>query len=211
MRAWVLAVQGDAHRAQNERDEARTQFDLARSAHPSSEIAQYATFRLAQTNFELREFAQATADLRPLLTAVEQSRHASGRAAVRGRGRVSGGRVRGRQQRVPARARRTSPPIPQAPAVRLSLAWTAMRQGQRDARSASSWRSRRTTRKTLARRTRSCWPPSWRWPPGSFDTARELLDRMINLYPNHPRAELARLNRTLLLVRRGQAESPSRS
>ncbi len=70
VRAWVLAVQGDAHSAQNERDEARTQFDLARSAHPNSEIAQYATFRLAQTNYELREFAQATADLRPLVTAV---------------------------------------------------------------------------------------------------------------------------------------------
>src|SRR5581483_2235852 len=68
VRPWVLLVKGEAHRAAGERDDARTQFDLARAVDPSSDIGRYATFRLAQINVEMREFAQARQDLAPLLS-----------------------------------------------------------------------------------------------------------------------------------------------
>src|SRR5262249_31969263 len=68
-RAWVLLVKGEAHYADGNRDEARTQYELARGIDPASPVGRRATLRLAQTNFELREFAQALTDLGNLLNA----------------------------------------------------------------------------------------------------------------------------------------------
>jgi tetratricopeptide (TPR) repeat protein len=205
VRAWVLAVQGDVHAAQNERDEARTQFDLARSAHPGSEVAQYATFRLAQTNFELREFAQATADLRPLLTVVSSPELRVAVLLFAGEAAYHAGEYADANAAY-RRALVDFPTHPQAAAVRLSLAWTTMRQGQRDV----ALREFVAFAQNYAQDARApdalVLASELALAAGSFDTARELLDRMISLYPNHPRTELARLNRTLLLVRRGQAE-----
>src|SRR5207244_1202881 len=53
VRAWLLILNGDAQRLQGNRDEARTQYDLARQADPGSTLAQHARFRLAQTSFEV--------------------------------------------------------------------------------------------------------------------------------------------------------------
>ncbi|HXH82982.1 MAG TPA: tetratricopeptide repeat protein, partial [Candidatus Tectomicrobia bacterium] len=67
-RAWLLIAKGEMARAAGNRDDARTHFDLARKAAPGTPIAAHATLRLARTNFELREFRQALADVSPLVT-----------------------------------------------------------------------------------------------------------------------------------------------
>ncbi|MGH7313324.1 MAG: tetratricopeptide repeat protein, partial [Candidatus Rokuibacteriota bacterium] len=206
VRAWVLVIQGDVHRARGERDEARTQFDLARSAQPGSEAAQYATFQLAQTNFDLREFAQAAVDLRPLLAAVTSP-------DVRVAALLLGGEAAYHADDYPEaravyrRALLEFPNHPQAPAVHLALAWTALRQGQRDAALQEFLGFARNHARDGRAPDALILAAELALDAGSFDQARELLDRIISLYPTHPRTELARLNRALLLVRRGQGEA----
>src|SRR6185503_10663381 len=68
-RAWVLIAKGEIDRGKGNRDDARTQFDLARQAGAGTPMAAQATFRLARVDFELREFAQAQTDLTVLATA----------------------------------------------------------------------------------------------------------------------------------------------
>src|SRR5207244_11618895 len=48
-------------------DEPRTQYDLARRADPTTATGWFAGLRVAQINFELREFAQAARDLAGLV------------------------------------------------------------------------------------------------------------------------------------------------
>ncbi|HEY7365330.1 MAG TPA: tetratricopeptide repeat protein [Methylomirabilota bacterium] len=206
VRAWVLVVQGDVHRAQNEHDEARTQFDLARTAQPGSETAHYATFRLAHTNFELREFAQAAVDLRPLLLTVTSPDMRVAALLLAGEAAYHAGNYTEAADAY-RRALLEFPSHAQAPAVRLALAWTALRQGQRDA----ALQEFLTFTRNYARDGRAAdalvLASELALAGGNFDLARELLDRIISLYPTHPRTDLARLNRALLQVRRGQAEA----
>jgi tetratricopeptide (TPR) repeat protein len=206
VRTWVLVVQGDVHRAQNERDEARTQYDLARSAQPGSEAAQYATFRLAQTNFELREFAQAVVDLRPLLLTVTAPDTRAATLLLAGEAAYHAGDY----DEAAAAYRRSLlefPNHPQASAVRLALAWTSMRQGQRDAALQEFLAFTRNHARDGRSADALVLASELALAGGNFDLARELLDRIIRLYPTHPRTDLARLNRALLLVRRGPAET----
>ncbi len=58
----MLLRKGDSSRLNGNIDEARTQYELARTTAGASEMAQHAGFRLAQTNFEFREFAQAATE-----------------------------------------------------------------------------------------------------------------------------------------------------
>src|SRR5262249_7158422 len=68
-RAWVLMVKGEAHRAQGERDDARTQFELAQKMAPGTPAARQAALRQSRVDFELREFTQAVADVVPVINA----------------------------------------------------------------------------------------------------------------------------------------------
>ena len=78
VRGWVLLVKGELDRAQGKGDDARTQFDLARQVAGNTPMGWQAVFRLARTNFELREFRQALADLRPLAGASVPAAASSG-------------------------------------------------------------------------------------------------------------------------------------
>ena len=70
MRRWVLLVKGEVDRAQGNRDEARTQFEMARTmAAGHARWPATPRFRLARANYELREYPQALSDLTPLAAA----------------------------------------------------------------------------------------------------------------------------------------------
>jgi tetratricopeptide (TPR) repeat protein len=206
VRSWLLTVAGDAHRALGDRDEARTQFELARSVHTGTEAAQYATFRLAQTNFEMREFSQAAADLRPLLATAMSPE-------LRVAALVLGGEAAyhaGDYADASAAYRRVVVEFPthrQAPVARLALAWTALRQGQRQAALQEFIGFARDHEEDPRAPDALVLASELALDGGNFELARELLDRMITAHPTHPRAELARLNRGLLLMRRGQLDA----
>src|SRR5262249_47126130 len=69
IRAHVLLLQGEGFRIAGNRDEARAQYELAARMEPTSPTGWYAAYRLAQSNFELREYAQAARDLPAVVSA----------------------------------------------------------------------------------------------------------------------------------------------
>src|SRR5262249_20794147 len=88
-----------------------------------------------------------------------------------------------------------------APLLRLSLAWVALRQGRRD--------EARNLFEEFARRHPDHPAAADALELGAeladdTDTARREFDRVIDTYPRHPRAEFARLNRAILMVRAGE-------
>ena len=204
VRGWVLLVKGEIDRAQGNRDEARTQFELARQVAAGSPTAWQAAFRLARTNFELREFRQALSDLAPLANAtlppelrlavlIQQGEaayqagdHAAAAAAFR-------------------RARLDFPDATETPMVRVAVAWTSLRQGRAD-----------VARREFLDFARLA--PGHPYTPdalvlaseltlgaGDLQDGRTLLDRIVQTYPTHPRADFARLNRGIVMVRAGEA------
>lgn len=206
VRAWVLVVQGEAARAAGDRDEARTRFDLARQAAPGSPTAAYATLRLAQTNFEMREFGQAARDLAALLAAGIPAAMRPVALLLQGEAAYQAGDWKGAGEAF-RRLLAETPEHPEAPMARLSVAWTVLRLNRpADAR-----------REFLAFAT--AYPGHPRTPEalllaaelaladGDLAAARGLLDRIVRDHPTHPRAGFARLNRALLLMRQRDDEA----
>jgi len=202
MRSWVLLVKGEVDRAQGNRDEARTQFELARTTGAGTPMAAQAGFRLARTNFELREYPQALSDLAPLASAPLPAdlRIAvlilQGEAAYQaGDHATAGGAFR--------RVLLEFPDAPQTPLVRLAVAWTSLRQGRAE-----------TARREFLDFVRAAPDSPYAvdalvlaaelaTEAGDLEAAGQLLDQVVQKYPQHPRTDFARLNRGILLVRTG--------
>jgi tetratricopeptide (TPR) repeat protein len=203
VRAWVLLVKGEAHRAEGNRDEARTQYELARLANPESGTGRYATLRLAQTNFELREFAQAASDLGPLLAGAATPDLRAAALLLQGEAAYHAGNY-------PAAAaayRRMLvefPNHPQAAAARLALPWAVLRQGQKDTAREQFLEFARTHPSDAHTLNALLLASELTLAVGNLDAARELLERIIAAYPSQSRTDFARLNRALLMLRTGQ-------
>ena len=203
-RGWVLLVKGELDRARGNRDEARTQFDLARQVAGNTPTAWQAAFRLARTNFELREFRQALSELAPLGTAPlpPELRLAvliqQGEAAYQtGEHAAASTAFRRALQEFPAAA--------EGPMIRLAVAWTALRQGQADAArrafldfaQANPGHTNAIDALVLAAELAV--------NAGDLADGQALLDRIVQTYPTHPRTDFARLNRGIVMVRTGDA------
>lgn len=203
VRAWVLLVKGEADRAAGNRDEARANFDLARKADPAGPVSAQATFRLARTNFELREFSQTVGDLAPLASARLSPDVRLAMLLLQGEAAYHAG-----DYVVASAAFRRAlvefPDNPQAPAARLAAGWTALRQGRAEearrdfvefARAAPAHPNAADALVLAAELALNA---------GDVPGARELLDRIVVTYPAHPRTDVARLNRAILMARTGQ-------
>ena len=205
VRAWLLLLDGDAFHSDGNRDEARTQYDLARNAGGAT--GWIATVRLARTNYEMREFAQAARDLAPvfaasvppdvrlaaLLLAGEAAYHAGDHAAA-------GATFRRALVEFPAGS--------EAADARLGVAWAALRDDRPD-----------DARREFLDFAQAL--PQHPYAPDALELAaeltlklgadpqgaRQLLERIVAEYPSHPRAEFARLNLALVALRAGDARS----
>jgi TolA-binding protein len=203
VRAWVLTLKGEAARAEGKADDARTQFDLARGIDAASEVGRYATLRVAQINLEMREFAQAVTDLTPLVGTGDPALRATV-LLLQGEAGYRAGDYRTATTAF-ERAVADVPDRPEVRAARLGLAWTALRErradeaGRRFAGFAQLYPDDENTTDALVLASEMALA---RNDPRS---ARELLDRVIARYPSAPRAEFARLNRAILMLRSGEA------
>ena len=203
-RGWVLLVKGEVDRAQGNRDEARTQFDLARQVSANSPTAWQAAFRLARTNFELREFRQALSDLAPLTNAslppelrlavlVQQ-----GEAAYQAGDYAAAGTA----------FRRTLIEFPgasEASMLRAATAWTSMRQGRTDVARREFLDFARLSPDHAYAADALLLAAELAVGAGDLQEGRALLDRIVQTYPTHPRVDFARLNRGIVMVRTGDA------
>lgn len=203
-RAWLLLINGDAERADGNRDDARTQYELAQRADAGSPTAWFAAFRRAQTNVEMREFAQAASQLTAVVQAPISPELRAAALSLQGDAAYHAGnhaQAAGAFRQVLVEF----PNQPVAAAARLGLAWADLRQDRRaEAR-----------REFLAFAAGSPDDPhapdalvlasELTLASGDVEGARQLLDRILNRHPAHPRAEFARLNRAILMIRTGQA------
>jgi len=210
VRGWVLLVKGELDRAQGNRDEARTQFDLARQAAAGTPTAWQAAFRLGRTNFELREFRQALSDLAPLANAalppelrvavlIQQAEaayqagdHAVAAAAFR-------------------RVLLEFPDVTEAAMVRVAVAWTSLRQGRADVARREFLDFARLAPNHAYTPDALVLASELALGAGDLPEGRALLDRIVQTYPTHPRTDFARLNRGIVMVRTGEAAAAKTS
>ena len=203
-RAWVLMVKGEAHRAQGERDDARTQFELAQKVAAGSPAARQAAVRQARVDFEQREFGQAVAGLTPVLNGKPSADVLLPALLLQGEAAYQAGDF----MAAAAAFRRVLVEFstdPQAPIARTALAWTYLKQGRKS-----------DARRELQDAFRAA-PDDQRAPDalllaselaldaGDLAAGREMVERIISSYPTHPRADFARFNRGLALLRQGDA------
>jgi tetratricopeptide (TPR) repeat protein len=203
-RAWVLIVKGEAHRAQGERDDARTQFELAQKMAGGTSAARQAALRQGRVDFELREYTQAVADLTPVLNARPAPEVLLPALLLQGEAAYQAGDY----MTAAAAFRRMLVEFstdPQAPLARTALAWTYLKQGRKN-----------DARRELQEAVRAA-PEDPRAPDslllaselaleaGDLAAGREMVERIIASYPTHPRADFARFNRGLALLRQGDA------
>jgi tetratricopeptide (TPR) repeat protein len=204
VRAWVLMVKGEVARAENKGDDARTQYDLARGIDAGSAVGRYATLRLAQINVEMREFKQAVADLAPLLTVQTDPAMRAAVLLLQGEAAYRAGDYKTATAAF-ERALAEGPDRPEMRGAHLGLAWTALREGRsepagrRFAEFARLYPDDEQTVDALVLASEMALAS------GDLRGARELLDRILARAPTAPRAEFARLNRGILMLRSGSA------
>jgi tetratricopeptide (TPR) repeat protein len=206
VRGWLLLVKGDAHRLEGNRDEARTQYDLARRLPGAGEVATHAFVRLARTNFEMREFAQAVTETAELLRSALPG---DLRAAVLLLHAESAYRA-GDYPAADAAFRRVVAELAQHPdtsAARLSLAWVTYRQRRRDEARLLFEEFVRAHPTHPAATDALLVASELALEAGDLEGARTMLDRIIATQAAHPRADFARLNRAILAVRAGDVRT----
>lgn len=201
MRAWVLVMKGEAARRDGNRDEARTQYEMAQRTDSGSSVGAYATYRLALANFEMREFGQAAVDLEPVLKSkiAAEVRVAAlllqGEAAYRAKNYATAS----------AAFRRLlveSPRDPQAALIQLSLPWAACRQGQKD--EARTFFLEFVKSHPDHPNAADALMMAVDTTAGDGGVAKQQLDKIITRYPTRLPNDFARLNRAILMVRSGQ-------
>ncbi|MEX2148421.1 MAG: tetratricopeptide repeat protein [Candidatus Rokuibacteriota bacterium] len=200
VRAWVLLVKGEADRAAGHRDEARTNFDLARTADPAGPASAQAVFRLARTNFELREFSQTVSDLAPLASARLTPDVRLAILLLQGEAAYHAGDY------VVASAafRRVLVEYPGHAPARLAAGWTALRQARAEEARRDFVEFARAAPDHPHAADALVLAAELALEAGAVAAARELLERIVVTYPAHPRTDVARLNRAVLMARTGQ-------
>jgi TolA-binding protein len=203
VRAYAILLKGESYRLAGNRDEARTQYELVHRMDASSATGWYAGYRLAQTNFELREFAQASRDLPAIISSAPSTDSRVAALMLRGEAAYHAGD----HLTASTAFRRVLVEFPthaQATDARLGLAWSLLRHDRSE-----------DARREFLEFVRA-HPGDPRAPDAlelaselalrkeaDREEARQLLDRVVATFPAAPRSEFARLNRAILMVRAG--------
>lgn len=205
VRAWVLLLNGEVARREGNRDEARTQFDLAKTNDASADVRVQSTLRLARANFEMREFATAASDVAQLLDealapdvrlpALLLSAEAAYRASD--------------WAHAAAAFRQVAAEFPQSPSAslaQLSVAWAELRQGENEKARQGFLEFARAFPADPNTPDAQELASELSLAAGDFAEGERLIEQMLAAHPDHPRAVFARLNRALLMLHAGQAE-----
>lgn len=203
VRAWLLLMKGDAQRIAGNRDDARTQYELAEQTQAPGDLGAHARFRLARVNYELREYGQAVSDVAGLLRGQAPPEIRAAMLLLQAEAAYRAGDLAAAD----AAFRRVvveMPQHPEAAMARLSLGWVAMRQGRADeARQlfgdfARSHPEHPNVPDALVIAT------ELQLGSGDLERARRELDRIVSAHGAHPRTDFARLNRAILALRTGR-------
>ena len=204
-RSYVLTLSAETSRLNRQLDEARDRFQLVRTAPGSPALAAYAALRLAQMDFDTREFARARDGARKLVA------DTAAPAEVRAAAQVLGGEAAYWARDYPQAAAlygaflSAYPAAPQGPLANMALGWAELRGGKPEAA------RQRWTRFAQQAQTDPRAPEALvlaaelAGRAGDSAGAQSLLDQVVDRYPSSGYAELAMLNRAILAVRGGRA------
>lgn len=208
-RAWALLLKGDAYLAAGNRDEARTQYDLARDIEPTGPVGHRAALRVAQVNFELREFQQVLRDVAPATSPDVSPEVRVPALALQGEAAYHAGdwAAAGEAYR---RFLVEFPGDAQVPAVRMALAWTALREGRPEAARVQFLEVARAHPRTPHAVDALLLAAEIALQRGLLAEGRDLLERIVRDHGTSPRAGYAWLNRAILMLREGQAADAQR-
>ena len=204
-RSYVLLLSAEASRLGGQASDARDRFQLVRNAPGSPALGAYATLRLAQLDFDTREFAQARDSARKL-----QGDNAVP-AEIRAAALVLGGEAAywARDYAQAAQAYGTflanHGSYPQAPVAGLALGWAELRGGKPDAARQRWTRFAQQSQSDPRAPEALVLAADLAGRAGDWADAQTLLDQVVDRYPNSPYAEVATLNRSILAVRGGRA------
>lgn len=204
-RSYVLALSAEASRAGGQVGEARDRFELVRQSPGSPALGAYAALRLAQIDFDTREFAQARDGARKVQA------DAATPAEMRAAALVLGGEAAywARDYAGAAAAYNgflsAHPSHPQAPMANLALGWAELRGGRPDAARQRWTRYAQQAQSDPRAPEALVLAAELAGRAGDFAGAQSLLDQVVDRYPNSPYTEVATLNRAILAVRGGRA------
>jgi TolA-binding protein len=210
VRAYVLFLDGEAFRAEGRNSEARSQYEVVRSAQSASLLGRRARLRLAQMEFEAREFSRAAAESGALLgEALPEPLKATaflltGEAAYWGREYDTAADVL-------SRFLSEFTGHPQAGATALSLGWTELRRGRFEAARERLTAFARYFPTDPRAGEAMVLASELAGRAGDLTTARDLLDQMLARYPGDPRIDVALVNRGILALRFGRFEEASKT
>jgi TolA-binding protein len=204
-RSYVLALSAEASRASGQVGEARDRFELVRSTPGSPALAAYAALRLAQIDFDTREFAKARDGARKLQA--DTAAPAEMRAAALVLGGEAAYWARDYAQAAASYGGFLSayPSYPQAPMASFALGWAELQGGKPEAARQRWTRYAQQAQSDPRAPEALVLAAELAGRAGDFAGAQSLLDQVVDRYPNSPYAEVAMLNRAILAVRGGRA------
>jgi TolA-binding protein len=208
-RAYVLVLSGEAHRQLGQTAEARNQFQAVRNAPGARPLGWHAALRLAEMDFQAREFAQAYAGAEALLREplpAELRAAALVLAAESSYWAQAHARAGGLYSQFLTDFHR----LPQAQHMVLALAWTEFKRNRPD-EARRLW-TRFAEDSPADPRTAEALLMAAELAAKANDTAaaQALLDRLITRFPQSEHADTAILNRAILAIRQGRGSEALR-
>jgi len=203
-RSYVLLLSAEASRLGGQASDARDRFQLVRNAPGSPALGAYATLRLAQLDFDTREFAQARDSVRKLQADSAVPADIRAAALVLGGEAAYGARDYAQAAAAYSSFLANHGSYPQAPVAGLALGWAELRGGKPDA-ARQRWTQFAQQSQTDPRGPEALvLAADLAGRAGDWAGAQSLLDQVVDRYPNSQYAEVATLNRTILAVRGGR-------
>src|SRR5262245_12646649 len=202
-RGWVLLLSAELARQSGNAGEARDRLELVRAAPVPAAVKQQAELRVAQLDFDAREFARAQSEAQALLAEPVAD---DLRAAAMLLAAESAYWARDYEQASVLYSRFLSEfsARPEAPSVSLALGWAEFRRGNVDAaRQRWSAFAREASSDPRAAET-LLLAAELAAKAGDTAQARMQLDRVVSQYPGTVQADLAILNRAIMAIDSGR-------
>ncbi len=204
-RSYVLTMSAESSRLNRQNDEARDRFELVRRAPGSPALAAYAALRLAQMDFDTREFAKARDAARTLQADTAAPKEIRAAAMVLGGEAAYWARDYAQAAQLYSAFLQAYPQQPEVPLVDLALGWAELRGGKPDAARQRWTRFAREAQSDPRAPEALVLAADLAGRGGDWAGAQSLLDQVVDRYPNSEYAEVAMLNRAILAVRGGRS------
>jgi len=203
-RAWVLLMSADLARQSGQADDARSRLELVRQSPSSPAINSYAALRLAQLDFEAREFARAEAGAKNLLAAESLSPELRAATLLLAGESAYWARDYDGAAEFYGRALSEQPQPRDAPLIGLALGWAELRRGRLDV-ARERWTRFASEAPTDPRAADALVLAAELFArSGDVASAQRLLGEVATRFPKTEQADVATLNHAILGMKAGR-------